>query len=251
MRALTRISTALVLGLFLTGAMWAQTTDQTDQNPAPPANTAPNQMGPRAQRGFQMMAQQLNLSEQQQTQMQGIMQTQRQQAQAIRQDTSLTPEQRRQKMQELRQSTHQQMMGMLTPDQQQKWQQLRSQHQGMRRDWKGRGGMGPGGGLAALNLTPDQKAQIDPIFQSSRQQVQAVRGDTSLTPDQKQAKIRDIRQNSWSQINSLLTPDQQQQWQQMRQRRGRMGNHGQMMNQGGMNPGGMNQGGTSNNPPQF
>lgn len=233
MRVLTRTSIALVLGFFLTGAMWAQTTDQDStpqqQNPAPqqmgpggqmgPGAMGPGHMGPhhRGQRGFDSMAQQLNLTDQQKTQMQSLMQTQRQQAQAVRQDTSLTPEQRQQKMQELRQSTHSQMMGILTPEQQQKWQQLRSER--MQRGWKGRGGKGPGAGMAALNLTPEQKSQIDPIRKSTHDQVMAVRNDSSLTPEQKQAKIRDIRQNGWSQINSILTPEQQQQWQQMKQRR--------------------------------
>jgi Spy/CpxP family protein refolding chaperone len=228
MRALTRICFALFLALFVTGAIWAQSSDQntqtSDQNTAqqPPSNSAPGPMmgrGAHGQRGFENMAQELNLSDEQQTQMKDIFQKQRQQAQSIRQDTSLTPEQRRQKMQELRQSTHQQMMSILNSDQQQKWQQLQSQHKGMRHGKEMEKGMGPGGGMAALNLTPDQRSKLQPIFQSTHQQIMAVRNDSSLSSDQKQAKIRDIRQNTMAQVNSILTPEQQQQWQQMRQQR--------------------------------
>jgi Spy/CpxP family protein refolding chaperone len=223
MRAITRISSALLLGIFITGAMWAQTTEQST-TPAPNAAPGPHKMMGRNHdglRGFDGMAQQLNLSDQQKTQFQSLMQNQRQQAQALRNDASLTPEQKRDKLKQLRQSNHQQMMGILTPEQQQKLQQFRSEHKGMGPGKMGPGGMGP---MARLNLTPDQKSKLDPIFQSSRQQFQAVRNDTSLTPEQKQAKIREIQQGTHSQIQSILTPEQQQQWQQMRH--GRRGKHG-------------------------
>ena len=220
MRACTRISIAL-LSMFLAAAMVAQTAPAPSDN----ATAAPHKMMPRHHGGFERMAQQLNLTDQQKTQIQGFTQAGRQQALSIKQDTTLTPEQKRDKFRELRASTHQQVLGVLTPDQQQQMKQLRSRHAGMGRG-KGAGmgrGMGP---LAHLNLTDDQRAKIQPILQSSRQQAQAVRNDTTLTPEQKQAKMRDIHQGAMTQMNSLLTPEQQQQWQQMREHRGPGGKHG-------------------------
>ena len=215
MRALTRLFTALLLGNWITGGAWAQT---AEQNATP--NTAPgpeNQkmMGRRGdgQRGFERMAQQLNLTDQQKSQIQSLMQNQRQQAQTVRNDASLTPQQKQDKLKQLREGNHQQMMAILTPDQQQNLQQFRSEHPGMGRRGSG---MGP---MARLNLTPEQKTKLQPIFQSSFQQVQAVRNDSSLTAEQKQAKISEIRQNTKSQVTGILTPEQQQQWQQMRQKR--------------------------------
>ena len=98
MRAITRVSIALLLGILITGGAWAQT---TDQNATP--NTAPGpqkMMGRRGdgQRGFDRMAQQLNLTDQQKTQMQSLMQNQRQQVQAVRNDSSLTPQQKQDKL---------------------------------------------------------------------------------------------------------------------------------------------------------
>lgn len=220
MRAFTRISIAL-LSLFLAAAMVAQTA------PAPSDNTAaaPHKMMSRHHGGFERMARQLNLTDQQKTQIQGFTQAGRQQAMSITQDTSLMPEQKRDKFRELRASTHQQILGVLTPEQQQQMKQLRAHHAGMGRG-KGAGmgrGMGP---LAHLNLTEEQRAKIQPILQSSRQQAQAVRNDATLTPEQKHAKIRDIHQGTMTQMNSLLTPEQQQQWHQMRQHRGPGGKHG-------------------------
>ena len=206
MRAFTRISIAL-LSLFLAVAMATQSAPAPSDN----ATAAPPKMMPRHHDGFERLAQQLNLTDQQKTQIQGFRQAGRQQAQAIQQDTTLTAEQKRDKFQQLRASTHQQVLGVLTPEQQQQMKQLRSGHVGMGR------GMGP---LARLNLTDDQRAKIQPILHNSRQQAQAVRNDTTLTPEQKQAKLRDIHQDAMTQMNSLLTPEQQQQWQEMLKHRG-------------------------------
>jgi Spy/CpxP family protein refolding chaperone len=195
--------------------------------PAPSDNTAatPHKMVHRHNGGFERMAQQLNLTDQQKTQIQGFTQAGREQALSIKQDTSLTPEQKRDKFRQLRASTHQQVVGVLTPDQQLQMKQLRRRHAGMGRG-KGAGmgrGMGP---MAKLNLTDDQRAKIQPILKSSREQAHAVRNDTTLTPEQKRAKMREIHQGTMAQMNSLLTPEQQQQWQQMRQHRGPGGKYG-------------------------
>ena len=67
-----------------------------------------------------------------------------------------------------------------------------------------------------LGLSADQKSQIKQIRENEKQQIQAVKADNSLSKDQKKAKIKDIRQNSTSQINGLLTPEQQQKFAQRR-----------------------------------
>src|SRR5512147_1433635 len=128
MRAFTRISIAL-LSMFLAAAMAAQ----TEAAPSDNATAAPQKTMPRHHGGFERMAQQLNLTDQQKTQIQSFKQAERQQAQSIKQDTALTPEQKRDKFRELRASTHQQVLGVLTPEQQQQMEQLRSRHAGMGR----------------------------------------------------------------------------------------------------------------------
>lgn len=75
-------------------------------------------------------------------------------------------------------------------------------------------------GIAALNLTPDQRTRLQPIRRQMRQQILAVRQDASLSTQQKHEKIRNIRQNGMAQMKGVLTPEQQQQLEQMRQRRG-------------------------------
>jgi len=67
-----------------------------------------------------------------------------------------------------------------------------------------------------LNLTDAQKAQLKPILQSEVQQLQAVKNDSSLSPDQKQAKVSEIRQSYKSQMSNILTPEQQKKWESMK-----------------------------------
>jgi Spy/CpxP family protein refolding chaperone len=59
-----------------------------------------------------------------------------------------------------------------------------------------------------LNLTDDQKAQMKKIHQDAKAQIEAVNNDSSLSADQKQAKIHAIRRGSHKQVEAMLTPEQ-------------------------------------------
>jgi len=67
-----------------------------------------------------------------------------------------------------------------------------------------------------LNLTADQQAKLKPILEQQHQQMRALKTDTSLTPEQKQAKMKELHESTHNQINSILTPEQQQQFAQLR-----------------------------------
>jgi Spy/CpxP family protein refolding chaperone len=74
--------------------------------------------------------------------------------------------------------------------------------------------------MANLNLTDDQKAQIKQIHEGTRSKVEAVNNDSSLSADQKQAKIRDIRRDTREQVKKVLTPEQRKQFEEnMREHR--------------------------------
>jgi Spy/CpxP family protein refolding chaperone len=59
-----------------------------------------------------------------------------------------------------------------------------------------------------LNLTDDQKAQMKKIHQDAKAQIETVNNDSSLSADQKQAKVHAIRRNSHKQVEAMLTPEQ-------------------------------------------
>jgi periplasmic protein CpxP/Spy len=68
-----------------------------------------------------------------------------------------------------------------------------------------------------LNLTDDQKAKLKPILQDQMQQMKAVREDSSLSEEQKRAKMKSIHESLHDQINAVLTPEQQAKFKQMKQ----------------------------------
>ena len=80
----------------------------------------------RGQAGFDRMAEQLNLTEDQKPKVQSIMKAQMDKMRGLRQDTSLTPEDRKAKMKTIREDTAAQMKAVLTADQFQKWQDMQS-----------------------------------------------------------------------------------------------------------------------------
>ena len=61
---------------------------------------------------------------------------------------------------------------------------------------------------AELNLTDAQKAQLQPILQSARQQAQAIKADTTLTTDARKAKLKDLQKSTRTQMMAILTPAQ-------------------------------------------
>jgi Spy/CpxP family protein refolding chaperone len=65
--------------------------------------------------------------------------------------------------------------------------------------------------LAKLNLTDDQKAKVSKIHADMKSQMDAVKSDTTLTADQKQAKMKQIHKTSHEQMLQVLTPDERQQ----------------------------------------
>lgn len=65
--------------------------------------------------------------------------------------------------------------------------------------------------FANLNLTDDQKAQLKKIHENTKSQIEAVQNDSSLTADQKQAKMHQLRRDARKQTSQVLTPDQRKQ----------------------------------------
>jgi Spy/CpxP family protein refolding chaperone len=105
-----------------------------------------------ADQRLQHMTRMLNLTSDQQEKIKPILENEQTQMQSLHQDSSLAPADRRSKMQELRQNTNQQINGVLTPDQQQKWSQMQEhRHEHM--------GHGAGAGAGAGQAQPQQAPQ--------------------------------------------------------------------------------------------
>src|SRR6266446_7619039 len=76
-----------------------------------------------------------------------------------------------------------------------------------------------------LNLTPEQKAKVQPIIDQARPQIETIRREAMQ-------KTKTVMDNAMAQIRPLLTPDQQKQLEEAQNDRrgghdGRRGRHGQ------------------------
>jgi Spy/CpxP family protein refolding chaperone len=83
--------------------------------------------------------------------------------------------------------------------------------------WRGGAGRGPGGGAATgivpgVQLTPEQEKQVAEIRSETMKQVQQIRWDSALTPEEKAAEIERVRQEGHERVMSVLTPEQRQQF---------------------------------------
>ena len=68
-----------------------------------------------------------------------------------------------------------------------------------------------------LNLSEDQKTKLKPILQDEVDQLKALKSDTSATSQDKLQKAKEIRASHKQQIDAILTPEQKEKWQQMKQ----------------------------------
>jgi Spy/CpxP family protein refolding chaperone len=63
--------------------------------------------------------------------------------------------------------------------------------------------------VQSLNLTDDQKSKVQDIFADAKTKRQALHNDTSLSDDQKKAKMKELHAGTLAKLNDVLTPDQQ------------------------------------------
>ena len=67
-----------------------------------------------------------------------------------------------------------------------------------------------------LQLTADQKTRVQEIFNDTREQLRAVRQET-------EPRMEEIRRQADGRLQTVLTPEQWEQFQRLRQERGRRG----------------------------
>jgi protein CpxP len=178
-------------------------------------------LGGREQLG-QFLAERLGLSTEQTEKVRTIREQQMDDLRAVRDDAALAPDQKREKVQAVNQQANQKIRALLTPEQQPKFDQLVSEMQERGRDFAGgRGPGGPGGERPEraqemarrmaeyVGLSQDQIAKVKVIREKQQADIQVVRNDAALAPDQQREKAREIRQNANKEIRALLTPEQQ------------------------------------------
>ena len=85
------------------------------------------------------------------------------------------------------------------------------------------------------NLSADQQTQLKPILASQQPQMQALRGDSSLSREDRMTKMQGIRADTKTKIEAVLNDDQKKQFEADQQK---MEERMQQRMQGGGGPGG-------------
>ena len=78
--------------------------------------------------------------------------------------------------------------------------------------------------MKQLNLTADQKAQLKKIHESERQDMQALKNNSSLTADQLKTQRQDLHKKYHEQVQSVFTPSQKEQLKKLHAERKENGN---------------------------
>ena len=70
----------------------------------------------------------------------------------------------------------------------------------------------------ALNLTDEQKPKVQEIMKKAMEKRKELRADTSLTPEEKKAKNKEIQENIAKELKVVLTPEQYAKWEESTKR---------------------------------
>jgi len=128
-----------VLVVLTAGLLFAGQSYSAPQTSAPSQGAMgahPDASSPEAH--LQMLSEMLNLTPAQKVKLKPILEDQAEQMKAVRDDTSLSPEQQKAKMKAVHESFHDQINAALTPEQQAKLKQMKQEsmekHRGMKED---------------------------------------------------------------------------------------------------------------------
>jgi protein CpxP len=70
-----------------------------------------------------------------------------------------------------------------------------------------------------LKLNSDQQSKVESILQSEKSQMESLRSDSSLSQQDRRAKMMDIHKSSNDQIRAVLDSTQQEKWDAMQKKR--------------------------------
>lgn len=179
----------------------------------------------------------LNLTDAQKDQMKESQESLKKQREAVRNDTSLTPEQKKSKMMDIQKAFREKNNQILTDDQKaalkvnQKDRQPSHKEKGQHH-MKGKNGMKgqgmKGQGMKQLDLSQDQQAKMDQLRTKMQEENLAIKKNRKLTEEQKKQQMKDLRVKNIEQMMQVLTPEQKKKMIEIRgdknQRNNRMNN---------------------------
>ncbi len=205
--SLNQMKHTLIALAAVAGTLTLQPLARADATNAPVTPATGDRAGAMRER-MQETARELNLTLEQTAKLQTIVRERMEKMRALRQDTSLSSEERREKFQAGREELLAEVKKVLTPEQFEKW--------------KARQGGLMGGGrrpmerlqeaIQDLNLTDDQREQLTPLYLEQMDKLRDLYQDSSLSMAQKLEKLKAVRQEVAPKLKKVFTADQYSKW---------------------------------------
>jgi len=158
---------------------------------------------------MQETARELNLTDEQKEKLQGIVRDHLEKLRDLRQDTSLSAQDRKEKLQALRDDIQAEVKKVLTPEQFEKWKAKQGQAAGGSTE---RPFARLEGAIKELNLTDDQKEQLKPLYQEQMEKLRDLHQDTSLSIPEKLEKLKAIQKEIAPKLKKVLDAEQYAKW---------------------------------------
>lgn len=174
----------------------------------------------------------LNLSADQKARLQSIREDFKKQSVDLKNNTSLSAEQKQARRKELHEQFRSESAAILTPEQKEQMSKAKSEwkeknkdgRKDFKKDGQGKTSKGMQRGQAGekeLGLSTEQQKKMEQLRNDFRNKLSSLRSDNSLTADQKRSKMQEIRKEQRDQMKSILTPEQIQKMESFRQDRSR------------------------------
>jgi Spy/CpxP family protein refolding chaperone len=171
----------------------------------------------------------LNLSADQKARLQSIREDFKKQSADLKNNSSLSAEQKQIRRKQLHQQFRSQMETVLTPAQKEQMAKNKTEwkekNKGAKKDWKkdGQNGNARGKGMQRgqdfqkeLGLTADQQQRMEQMRTDFKNKFSSLRSDNSLTQEQKKAKMQELMKQQNDSMKSILTPEQVKKMQSLR-----------------------------------
>jgi periplasmic protein CpxP/Spy len=197
----------LVVLAAIAGALSLQPSARAADNQAPAQPAGGDRVAALRER-MQDTAKELNLTDEQKGKLQTIIREQTGKLRDLRQDASLSPEDKKEKTRAIREEIMAEVKKVLTPEQFEKWKAKQGQLAGV------------GGAPLArvqeaikeLNLTDQQKEQLKPIYEEQMQKLRELYLDSTLSIPEKLEKLKGMHKEIAPKIKKFMDADQYAKW---------------------------------------